>query len=88
MEEIYILRIFNLLVGVIGVAISIGVLLVPKAISDIEKKLDKSFSTEMLEKILNQRRNLSAALMKHPKVFGTILLVISFLLLVSSITIF
>lgn len=88
MEEIYILRIFNLLVGVIGVAIAIGVLLVPKAISDIEKKLDKSFSTEILEKILNQRRNLSAALMKHPKVFGIILLVISFLLLVSSITIF
>lgn len=88
MEEIYLLRIFNLLIGVIGVAIAIGVLLVPGAISDIEKKLDKSFSTEMLEKILNQRRNLSAALMKHPKLFGTILLIISFLLLVSSITIF
>ena len=88
MEEVYILRIFNLLIGVIGLAIAIGVLLVPKVIGDLEKKLDKNFSTDMLEKMLNQRRNLSEALLKHPKIFGIILLVISFLLILSSIYFF
>lgn len=88
MEEVYFFRIFNLLVGVIGLAIGIGVLLAPKVISDIEKKLDKNFSTENAEKILNQRRNLSEALLKYPKAFGTILFVASFLLLLSSIYLF
>jgi hypothetical protein len=88
MEEVYFFRIFNLLVGVVGLAIAIGVLLAPKIVSDLERKLDKNFSTEMLEKMLNQRRDLSEALLRHPKVFGSILLVISFLLLLSSIYLF
>ncbi|HAJ56300.1 MAG TPA: hypothetical protein DCL35_00855 [Candidatus Omnitrophica bacterium] len=88
MEEVYFFRIFNLVVGVIGLAIGIGVILIPKAISNIENKLDKNFSTDMLEKMLNQRRNLSQALLKHPKIFGAILLVISFLLLLSSVYLF
>ncbi len=88
MHEFNMLRIFNLLVGVVGDAVSLSFLLVPRAISNIEKNLDRHFSTEMLEKLLNQKRNLSEALLKHPKVFGTILLVISFLLLLSSMLLF
>lgn len=88
MEEYYFFRIFNLVVGVIGIAIGLGVILMPKSISEIEKKLDKNFSTDILEKMLNQRRNLSQALLKHPKIFGSMLLVISFLLLLSSIYFF
>ena len=88
MTELDILRIVNLLVGVVGLAVSISILLMPRAISDLEKKLDKSFSTEMIEKILNQRRNLSEALLRHPRIFGFMLLGISFLLALSAILLF
>ncbi len=85
MDSVLGLKVFNIVVGVIGIAIGLGVMLAPKIISQIEKSLDKEFSTDIIEKILNQRRNLSQALMRHPKVFGLILLVISFLLLLSSL---
>lgn len=88
MEEIAIFRIFNLLIGVIGLAVAIGIILVPRVISALEKRLDKTFSTETLEKLLNQRHNLSEVLLNHPKVFGFILLFISFLLTLSSILLF
>jgi hypothetical protein len=88
MEEIYVLRILSFLAGVIGLAVAIGVLLVPRAVVQVDKKLDTTFSTDNIEKILNQRRNLSGILMKHPKVFGAILFVISFLLVLSNILLF
>ncbi|OIO36135.1 MAG: hypothetical protein AUJ74_03525 [Candidatus Omnitrophica bacterium CG1_02_44_16] len=88
MEELSFLRIFNLLAGVIGLAVAIGVLLIPSAVSKLEKKLDKDFSTDALDKMLNQRRNLSEALLKHPRAFGLILLFISFFLTLSSILLF
>ena len=88
MGEIHIFRVFNLIVGVIGLAIGLGVLLVPKTISSIEKTLDKEFSTAKLEKMLNERRNLSESLMKRPKMFAFFLLVVSFLLLLSSLLLF
>ena len=88
MEEIYVLKIFNLVVGIVGFAVGFGVILAPKIISAIEKNLDKDFSTESLEKMLNQRRNITEALMRHPKIFGAILVMVSFFLLASSILIF
>jgi hypothetical protein len=88
MQELDFLRIFNLLVGVVGLAVSIGILLIPRVISNLEKKLDQNFSTEAIEKMLNQKRNLSEALLKHPRVFGFILLFISFFLTLSSILLF
>ncbi len=88
MEEIDFLRIFNLLVGVVGLAVSIGILLIPRIVSSLEKKLDKDFSTEAIDKLLNQKRNLTEALLKHPRVFGFILLFISFFLTLSSILLF
>ena len=88
MAEFYFLKVFNVLVGIVGLAIALGVLLVPKAVLHVEKKLDKNFSTEKLEKILNERKNLSAILMKRPKFFGAILLAISVLLLLSNLLFF
>ena len=88
MQELNIFRVFNLLIGVIGIAVAVGLLLVPRVIYDIEKKLDKTFSTEKLEKLLNERKNLSAALLRRPKLFGVILLLVSFLLLLSSVLLF
>ncbi|MFH0940333.1 MAG: hypothetical protein V1840_00570 [Candidatus Omnitrophota bacterium] len=88
MLELGFLRIFNLLIGVVGLAVSIGILLIPRAISQLEKKLDQNFSTEAIEKLLNQKRNLSEALLKHPRVFGFILLFISFFLTLSGILLF
>ena len=43
MEELNFLRIFNLLVGVVGLAVSIGILLMPRVISQIEKKTGSKF---------------------------------------------
>ncbi len=88
MEEIYIFKIFNLIVGIVGFAVGFGILLAPRIISVIEKNLDKDFSTEVFEKMLNQRRNITEALMRHPKIFGAILVIVSFFLLVSSVLIF
>lgn len=85
MNEVYFFQIFNLLVGIIGLAIGLGLLLSPRTISGIEKMLDKNFTTENIEKMLNQKRNISDALLKKPKVFAGILFVISLLLLVSSL---
>ena len=88
MAEFYFLKVFNVLVGIAGLAIALGVLLIPKVVVHVEKKLDKNFSTEKLEKILNERKNLSAILMKRPKFFGAILLAISLLLLLSNLLFF
>ena len=88
MQELEMIRVFNLLIGVVGLAIGIGVIFVPKTISKIEKGLDKNFSTDDIEKMLNKKHNLSDLLLKKPKLFGSILLVVSFLLLLSSITFF
>jgi hypothetical protein len=78
----------SLLAGVVGLAVAIGVILAPHAIHKIEKGLDKTFSTESVEKILNARRDLSSALLRRPRIFGFFLLAISFLLLLSNLLLF
>ena len=88
MTEVYMYRVFNVLVGIIGLAIGVGLILVPKTISAIEKKLDKEFSTQKLEKILNEKRNLSEVLMRRPKIFAAILILVSFFLILSSLMVF
>jgi hypothetical protein len=88
MNEFYIVRLVNLLSGVIGLAVAVGMILVPHVVSKIDKKLDKEFPTEKLEKVLNERKNLSEVLLKHPRIFGFILLAVSFLLLLSGIQLF
>lgn len=85
MNELQFFRVFNLVAGVIGLAIGMGVILVPQAISRIEKNLDKTFSTEKIEKLLNARKNLSEILLKHPRIFGFILFFISFFLILGSL---
>ena len=88
MNELNIVRLVNLLSGVVGLAVAIGVILIPRVVSKIDKRLDKDFSTEKLEKMLHEKKNLSEVLLKHPRIFGFILLVISFLLLLSGILLF
>ena len=88
MNELNIVRLINLLSGVIGLAVAIGVILVPHVVSKVDKKLDKEFPTDKLEKILHERKNLSEVLLKHPRIFGFILLAVSFLLLLSGILLF
>lgn len=85
MENIYVFKIFNLIVGMVGLGIGLGIILMPKVISTIEKKLDKTYSTEKLEKALNQRKNLSEVLLRHPKIFGSIVLIVSLLLVMASL---
>lgn len=83
--DVVFFRVFNLVVGVIGLAIGVGVILIPKVVALIEKKLDKEFSTDKLEKLLNKRKNITEILLKNPRVFGFLLLVISALLILASL---
>ncbi len=85
MDEVQFFRVFNLIVGVVGLAIGMGVILVPQAVSHIEKKLDKTFSTEKIEKLLNSSKNLSEILLRHPRIFGFILFLVSFFLILGSL---
>ena len=85
MSEIEVFRLISLLGGVLGLAVAIGMILAPRVVSRIEKGLDKDISTEKLEKILNERRNLTESLLRHPRVFGFVLLSISFLLLLANL---
>lgn len=87
-DELEILKIVSVLSGVLGLAIGLAIILVPKALMKVEQNLDKSFSTEKLEKILNERRNVTQTLLKRPRLFGIILLVISFLLVLSGMIVF
>jgi len=88
MAELDIFRVIGLVAGVIGLAVAVGVILAPRAIRKIEKGLDKSFSLERVEKMLNERKDLTDALLRRPRIFGFILLAISFLLLLSSLLLF
>ena len=88
MNELNLIRLINLLSGVVGLAVAIGVILVPHVVSKVDKRLDKEFPTDKLDKILHEKKNLSEVLLKHPRIFGFILLVISFLLLLSGILLF
>ena len=87
MGDSFLYPVFTMVAGVIGLAVAVGMLLVPRALAQIDKKLDTSVSTDNIEKTLNQRINLTQTLMKHPKIVGSILLVISFLLVLSSLRI-
>lgn len=88
MDEIRPLMIFNIVAGLLGIIVALGIMLIPHIIAALEKKLDKTFSTQRLEELLNKRRNFSEILLKHPRLFGLILLVVSFLLFVSGMTFF
>lgn len=85
MDDVYIFRLVSIMAGVVGLAMSIGVLLIPQAVRRLERNLDKDFSTDHLEKVLNERKNLSEVLLRHPRIFGFILLAISFMLLLLSL---
>lgn len=83
--DVIFFRVFNLVVGVIGLAIGVGVILIPQVVARIEKKLDKEFSTEKLEKLLNERKNITEILLRKPRVFGFMLLFVSALLILASL---
>lgn len=88
MDDVALLKTFNIFVGAVAFAIGIGIFFIPKVVAQIEKKLDKSFSTDKLEKMLNERKNMSQVLMNHPRVVGIILVSCSLLLLISGIVVF
>lgn len=85
MSEYFLYPIFTMIAGVIGLAVAVSMILVPRALAQLDKKLDTHVSTDKLEKVLNGRMNLTQALMKHPRIYGAILLVVSFLLVLSSL---
>ena len=87
MSDTFLYPVFTMVAGVIGLAVAVGMILVPRALAQIDKKLDSHVSTDRLEKALNERINLTQALMKHPRIYGAILLAISFLLVLSSLRI-
>ncbi len=88
MEDLSMLRMFNLIVGAIGIVIGLGVVFAPKAIRNLEKKLDTDISTESLQKLLEQKRDISDFLFRYAKVFGALLVLTSLFLLFTSVVTF
>lgn len=88
MQELYIFRVFILLTGVVGLAMAVGIVLAPNFIASIEKNLNKSFSTDKLEKMLNESRNVTEILLRHPRIFGFFLLFVSFFLTLSALLLY
>ena len=85
MEDLYMLRIFNLVVGAIGIVIGLAVIFAPKSVRDLEKNLDKEIPTDTLQKILERKRDISDFLFRYAKVFGTLLVLTALFLLFTSI---
>ena len=88
MEDLSILRMFNLVVGSIGIVIGFAVVFAPKAVRNLEKNLDKDITTDTLQKMLERRRDISDFLFRYAKVFGTLLVLTSLFLLFTSIVTF
>jgi hypothetical protein len=85
MDDLSVLRMFNLVVGAIGIVIGLAVIFAPKAMRNIEKGLDKDITTDNLQKILERRRDISDFLFRYAKAFGTLLVLTSLFLLFTSI---
>jgi hypothetical protein len=88
MEDVVFLRFFDIIIGSITLAIGLGIFFIPHVVGRIEKKLDKTFSTDKLEKMLNERKNVSQLLLNHPRAVGIILICCSLFLLVSGVVVF
>jgi hypothetical protein len=85
MEDISILRLFNLVVGAIGIVIGLAVIFTPKTVRDLEKNLDKNIPTDTIQKMLERKRDISDFLFRYSKAFGTLLVLTSLFLLFTSI---
>lgn len=88
MEDLSILRMFNLVVGAVGLVIGLGVIFAPKTIRNIEKKLDADISTESLQKLLEQRRDISDFLFRYSKFFGSLLVLTALFLVFTSVVMY
>jgi hypothetical protein len=85
MDEMTILRMVDLVAGVLGGLTALGLIFAPKLVEKIEKMLDYTFPTSHLEEALNKKRDLSALLLRRARVYGLFLLIISFFLLMTGI---
>ena len=85
MEDLSILRMFNLVVGSIGIVIGIAVVFAPKTVRNLEKELGKGISTDSLQKMLERKRDISDFLFRYAKIFGALLVLTSLFLLFTSV---
>jgi len=68
--------------------VALGLIFAPGLIEKIQKKLDYDISTTHLEEILNKKRDLSSALMRRSRLFGLLLLIVSFFLIMTGVILF
>ncbi len=85
MGDLEILRVVDLVAGGVGALAAIGLMFFPRAVEWLEKKLDFNFSTLRLEEKLNRKREISSLLYRRSRIFGLILLIISFFLLMTGL---
>jgi len=85
MDDLGILRVVDLVAGVIGALAAVGLIFAPRVVEWLEKKLDYNISTSFLEETLNKKREISTLLLRRSRVVGLLLLVISFFLLMTGI---
>jgi|GEM_PF-1311145 len=85
MDDLGILRVVDLIAGALGGLAAVGLMFFPRVVEWLEKRLDYDFSTQRLENSLNRKRELSSLLYRRSRIFGLILLVVSFFLLMTGL---
>ncbi len=85
MGDLQILRVIDLVAGGVGALAAVGLMFFPRVVEWMEKKLDFHISTHNLEESLNKKREVGSLMYRRSRVFGLILLIISFFLLMTGL---
>ncbi len=85
MDDLQILRVVDLVAGGLGALGALALMFAPRAVEWIEKKLDYNFSTKSLEETLNKKREIGSLLYRRSRIFGLVLLLVSFFLLMTGL---
>jgi hypothetical protein len=82
-DEARLVRFIFILIGSMGLAIGLGLMLATPAVVKEKKPPPQGFSREKIKEILSRKRSMADILLRRPKFFGLALFMVSFFLLLS-----